>query len=249
MITPIEKVYAVVDHTRCLAYMLGDCIVPSNVREGYLARLVIRRTLRMMNELKIEEPLADLIEEQMKIIGMKKFEQDIGVVREIVDRETEKYAATLERGTRIVQKLAKTYKAKSQRVPLAEIITLYDSHGIQPEMVKDIAAKEGAVVDLPDNFYSMVADQHSESKKEAEVDKTAQVCRHGSRASRQRRSSITSSPRISSSRQSSSTSSTGTRSSTRPSSILKAAASRQIPEPSSARTAWSGSTRSSRSAK
>ncbi len=60
MITPIEKVYATVDHTRCLAYMLGDCIVPSNVREGYLARLVIRRTLRMMTDLKIEEPLADL---------------------------------------------------------------------------------------------------------------------------------------------------------------------------------------------
>ena len=57
--------------------------------------------------------------------------------------------------------------------PSAEIITLYDSHGIQPEMVKDIAAKEGAVVDLPDNFYSIVADQHSESKKEAEEDKTA----------------------------------------------------------------------------
>jgi alanyl-tRNA synthetase len=173
MITPIEKVYAVVDHTRCLAYMLGDCIVPSNVREGYLARLVIRRTLRMMNELKIQEPLADLIEQQTNIIGSKKFEQDIAVVREIVERETEKYASTLERGTRIVQKIAKTYKAKSQRVPLAEVMTLYDSHGIQPEMIKEIASKEGAVVDLPDNFYSMVADMHSESKKEAEGDKTA----------------------------------------------------------------------------
>jgi alanyl-tRNA synthetase len=173
MITPIEKVYAIVDHTRCLAYMLGDCIVPSNVREGYLARLVIRRTLRMMSELKIQEPLADLIEEQTRIIGSGKFEQDIAVVREIVERETEKYAATLERGTRIVQKIARTYKAKSQRVPLAEIITLYDSHGIQPEMIKDIAAKEGAVVDLPDNFYSMVADMHSESKKEGEEDKTS----------------------------------------------------------------------------
>jgi len=172
MMVPIEKVYAVVDHTRCLAYMLGDCIVPSNVREGYLARLVIRRTLRMMNELKIQEPLADLIEQQTRILGMSKFEQDMAVVREIVDRETEKYASTLERGTRIVQKVAKTYKAKSQRVPLAEIITLYDSHGIQPEMVKDIAASEGAVVDLPDNFYSIVADQHSESKKDAEEDKT-----------------------------------------------------------------------------
>ncbi|MCK9591936.1 MAG: alanine--tRNA ligase [Methanoregula sp.] len=173
MITPIEKVYAIVDHTRCLAYMLGDCIVPSNVREGYLARLVIRRTLRMMNELNIQEPLADLVEQQTKIIGMNKFEQDISVVREIIDRETEKYASTLERGTRIVQKIAKAYKAKSQRIPLTEIITLYDSHGIQPEMVRDIATKEGAVVDLPDNFYSMVADMHSESKKDVVEDKTS----------------------------------------------------------------------------
>ncbi len=173
MITPIEKVYAIVDHTRCLAYMLGDCIVPSNVRDGYLARLVIRRTLRMMNELNIQEPLADLVEQQTKIIGMNKFEQDISVVREIIDRETEKYASTLERGTRIVQKIAKAYKAKSQRIPLTEIITLYDSHGIQPEMVRDIATKEGAVVDLPDNFYSMVADMHSESKKDVVEDKTS----------------------------------------------------------------------------
>jgi len=173
MITPIEKVYAIVDHTRCLAFMLGDCIVPSYVREGYLARLVIRRTLRMMNDLKMQDSLADLIEQQMKIIGMKKFEQDISVVREIIDREVEKFAATLERGTRIVQKMAKSYKAKSQRVPLAEIITLYDSHGIPPEMIKDIAAKEGAVIDLPDNFYSQIADMHSEAKKEVVVDKMA----------------------------------------------------------------------------
>jgi alanyl-tRNA synthetase len=127
----------------------------------------------MMNELTIQEPLADLVEQQTRIIGMKTFEQDISIVREIVDRETEKYASTLERGTRIVQKIAQSYKAKSQRVPLSEIITLYDSHGIQPEMVKDIATKEGAVVDLPDNFYSMVADMHSESKKEVVEDKTS----------------------------------------------------------------------------
>ncbi|MEN6444256.1 MAG: alanine--tRNA ligase [Methanoregula sp.] len=173
MITPIEKVYAIVDHTRCLAYMLGDCIVPSNVREGYLARLVIRRTLRLMNDLKMKDSLADLIEAQMKIVGMKKFEQDISVVREIVDREVEKYAATLERGTRIVQKIAKSYKAKSQRVPLSEIITLYDSHGLPPELIKEIAAKEGAVIDLPDNFYSQIADMHSESKKEIVESPTA----------------------------------------------------------------------------
>ncbi len=170
MITPIEKIYAIVDHTRCLAYMLGDCIVPSNVREGYLARLVIRRTLRMMNELGIKDNLADLIEQQMRIVGTRSFEQDVLIVREIVDREVEKYDTTLSRGTRIVQKVAKTYKNKRERVPLKEIITLYDSHGIPPEITRDIAVAEGAVIELPDNFYSLIADMHSQSGEEEEQD-------------------------------------------------------------------------------
>ncbi|HOI62505.1 MAG TPA: alanine--tRNA ligase-related protein, partial [Methanoculleus sp.] len=143
-----------------------DCIVPSNVREGYLARLVLRRTLRMMNDLSMDEDLADLVEAQMQAVG--DFSQDVDVVREIVASEEARYAGTLERGTRIVQKIARNYRAKSSRVPLAEVITLYDSHGIPPEMVKEVAAAEGAVVEIPDNFYSLIADIHSEAQKEAE---------------------------------------------------------------------------------
>jgi len=173
MITPIEKIYAIADHTRCLAYMLGDCVVPSNVREGYLARLVIRRTLRMMADLNLKESLADLVEMQMKIVGLDAFQQDVKVVREILDREVEKYAATLARGSRIVQRIARTYKKKSERIPLQEVVTLYDSHGIPPEMVKEIAAQEGAVVEIPDNFYSQIADLHSENHVEKEVDPLA----------------------------------------------------------------------------
>ncbi len=170
MIAPIEKVYAIVDHTRCLAYMLGDCIVPSNVREGYLVRLVLRRTLRMMNDLGIKEPLADLIEQQMRIVGTGSFEQDLLIVREIVEREVEKSNATMERGTKIVQRIARGYRTKRERVPLKEVITLYDSHGIPPEIVKEVAMAEGAVVELPDNFYSLIAEMHSESGGEAEED-------------------------------------------------------------------------------
>ncbi|NYT16635.1 MAG: alanine--tRNA ligase [Methanomicrobiales archaeon] len=170
MITPIEKIYAIVDHTRCLAYMLGDCIVPSNVREGYLARLVTRRTLRMMNDIGCTDNLADLIEQQMRIVGTRSFEQDVLIVREIVEREVEKYQTTLSRGTKIVQKVAKAYKNKRERVPLKEIITLYDSHGIPPEITRDVAIAEGAVIELPDNFYSLIADMHSQSGEEEEQD-------------------------------------------------------------------------------
>lgn len=167
MITPIEQVYTIADHSRCLAYMLGDCIVPSNVREGYLARLVLRRTLRVMNDLRLDLSLADLVERQVMAIGEEQFEQSIDVVREIVERETEKYGATIERGTRIIQKVASSYKKKAEKVPLSEVITLYDSHGLPAELIREVAAAEGAVVELPDNFYSLVASMHSESQKES----------------------------------------------------------------------------------
>ena len=73
-------------------------------------------------------------------------------MREIIEREVEKYNQTMARGTKIVQKIARSDKNKSERVPLREVITLYDSHGIPPEIIKEVAVAEGAVVELPDNF-------------------------------------------------------------------------------------------------
>jgi alanyl-tRNA synthetase len=160
-IIPVERIYTIADHTRCLAYMLGDCIVPSNVREGYLARLVLRRTLRMMHDLRLELDLAELVDRQMEIAGKDGFVQEDGVVREIVGREVERYRQTLERGGRIVQRIAGTYREKREAIPLTDVITLYDSHGIPPETVRELAEKEGVQADIPDDFYSRIADLHA----------------------------------------------------------------------------------------
>jgi alanyl-tRNA synthetase len=175
LMDPVERVYAITDHTRCLAYMLGDCIVPSNAQEGYLARLVIRRTLRMMNEIGLEIPLNELIEKQMKIIGQGSFEQQPSVISEIIGNEVAKYEQTMERGARIVKKIAGSYRGKPEPVPLKELITLYDSHGIPPEIVRDIAAEDSVDVDLPDDFYSVVADMHSESEEGVKEDPFAEL--------------------------------------------------------------------------
>ena len=77
-IAPMEKVYAVVDHTRCLAYMLGDGIIPSNVKAGYLARLVIRRMLRQMKDLGISVPLAELVEMQISRLDYTDWKEQDG---------------------------------------------------------------------------------------------------------------------------------------------------------------------------
>ncbi|MFB6087368.1 MAG: alanine--tRNA ligase-related protein, partial [Haloarculaceae archaeon] len=40
------------------------------------------------------------------------------------------------------------------------LIELYDSHGIQPDMVEEIAGEKGVDVEIPENFYALVADRH-----------------------------------------------------------------------------------------
>jgi hypothetical protein len=55
--TDMTSIYSLADHTKCLAFMLGDGIVPSNVKAGYLARLIIRRSLRFLEKIKLDVPL------------------------------------------------------------------------------------------------------------------------------------------------------------------------------------------------
>ena len=164
IIVPMENIYALCDHTHCLAYMLGDLIVPSNVREGYLARLVLRRSIRMMQEAGVDEDLGDLVVAQMEKIGLSQFEQEPAIVREIISREVEKYDATIERGTRTVQRVGQTYVKKNQPVPLEELITLYDSHGIPVDLMGWILTETGAQFEIPDDFDSQIADIHSENE-------------------------------------------------------------------------------------
>ena len=43
-----------------LSNMLGDGLVPSNAKAGYLARMIARRVLRMRDDLGLEISLSDL---------------------------------------------------------------------------------------------------------------------------------------------------------------------------------------------
>ncbi len=165
-IEPMERIYAVVDHTRCLAYMLGDGIIPSNVKAGYLARLVIRRTLRLMKELGLSLPLAELVEMQIQRLDYSDWPERFVTIKEILDQEEQKYAETLEKGKRLVKKTAEHFKKMGQPIPLVEMISLYDTHGIPPEIARESAEEMGATVELPDNFYSLVAKKRIRAEKE-----------------------------------------------------------------------------------
>ncbi|WP_339105368.1 alanine--tRNA ligase [Haloterrigena salinisoli] len=156
LVEPLEDIYAIADHCRTLAYMLGDGIVPSNVGTGYLARMVLRRTKRLCDNAGVDAPLDELVDMQAERLEY----ENRDTIRDIVRTEVEKYRETLERGGRRVESLAEEYAERGEPIPTEELIELYDSHGIQPDMVEEIAEEAGAEIDVPDDFYSLVAQRH-----------------------------------------------------------------------------------------
>jgi len=177
---PVEKVYAITDHTRCLTFMLGDGIIPSNVKAGYLARLVLRRTLRMMHDLDIRIPLSEIVEMHIKNMPeYPEFRENFAVIQDILESEEDKFNATMDRGRRIIQKLASHFKKSGGKIPLSQLTELYDSHGIPPEMAKEVASEIGVRVEFPDNFYSIIGEMHNKAEeKETEVVPFADHLKH-----------------------------------------------------------------------
>lgn len=164
-VLPWEHIYAIADHSRALGFMIGDGVVPSNTKDGYFARLLVRRTLRAMKALGIKEPLADIVakvvEEQAEFPALKK---RIEAIKKIIALEEMRYYETLERGKRLVERKVESLKGSgAEEFPLIELIGLYDSQGLPPEEVKKFSSLP---VKIPDDFYIKVAERHvSEAQK------------------------------------------------------------------------------------
>ncbi len=171
-IKPIFDLYAIIDHTKTISLMLADGIVPSNSGEGYLARLVIRRVLRRLNRLKNDIPLYILIDRQLSFWGdlYHRMVKNREKIKEIIELEEERYKEMLSRVSVVVNRYSK-------RSPTVEdLVEIYDSHGIPPDIISsELKRRYGIVVEVPSNFYSIVASKHSKPKtvreREREVEK------------------------------------------------------------------------------
>jgi alanyl-tRNA synthetase len=172
VLVPIENTWAVTDHTKTLCFMLSEGVVPSNIQEGYLARLLFRRVFRLMRTLNIDPiRLYDIIEMQIDLWS-KDFPHIKEMQNEIVEMlkvEEEKFKETLQRGEGMVKRIATSLKTEGTgKLSQDMLAELYDSHGLPPEIVKQAAEREGVQADVPENFYALIAKRHMQSTKPAE---------------------------------------------------------------------------------
>src|SRR6266849_1982291 len=164
MSSKLEAVYALTDHTKAASFLLADGIVPSNIGGGYLARLIIRRAARLARQFGVEDKLQDIIEMQVKHWGstFPELREMRGEILEALGVELEKYRDTVARGTETVVRIAKELTAKGvDQIPTEDLVELYDSQGLPPEIVKESAEAVGARVEIPENFLALVAERHA----------------------------------------------------------------------------------------
>jgi len=164
-IRPFESMYVICDHTRALMFMLSDGVVPSNVRQGYFARLLVRRALREMSQLGLESRLSEIVARQIDYFSLDfpDLKENRDEIIKLVDVENEKYKETLVKGRGIVQRLESSSGHAGRSITDEELIELYDSHGLNPEVVAEFAGKP---VKVPDDFYKRVAARHSKPERE-----------------------------------------------------------------------------------
>jgi alanyl-tRNA synthetase len=168
LLEPLENIFTIADHSKCLAFMLGDGIVPSNVKAGYLARLVLRRSIRLIDELELDYSLVDLVDFQYDMLkrDFPELTEMKDTVFEILDLETKRYRETLSKGKKLIRSFAKGLK-DTKEIPLEQLMEFYDSKGIHPNIVEKVARADGFEVTIPDNFHALISERHSSERPES----------------------------------------------------------------------------------
>ena len=167
MIMPFEKGTSILDHTKALVFMLAEGVVPSNVKAGYLARMLARRAYRLLSLYDAQNMFFDIIEMQIKHWSPQ-FPHIMEMRDEIIklaDVEIKKYVKTLEREYSGAKKKLKTLKSKGRStVPIDILQELYESHGLHPQQVSELSKDLGVKVEIPSDFFSTLVRKKSESE-------------------------------------------------------------------------------------
>ena len=141
----------IMDHMRTSTFILADDhgITPSNVGAGYVLRRLLRRTIRHLKKLNIEENvLGDIakiyIEEYQNIYDELKRNEEI-VLNELT-KEYNKFSRTLKDGERLFYKTIK--HLENNILSGNDAFKLFDTFGFPIEMTLELAHENNLEVDM-----------------------------------------------------------------------------------------------------
>ena len=153
------KLKVIGDHTRAVAYLISDGVLPSNVGRGYIVRRLLRRVVRAGRLLGVKVPegseafTPSIAEVAVSLSGGCDAEvaKRARKIYDEFEREELRFAKTLGRGEEILADMIKAAKTKDPNAPKLsgdDAFTLYDTYGFPLDITTDVATEEGVAVDV-----------------------------------------------------------------------------------------------------
>ncbi|WP_127127721.1 alanine--tRNA ligase [Georgenia sp. SYP-B2076] len=177
------RMRVVADHVRSAMMLIADGVRPGNDGRGYVLRRLIRRAVRSMRLLGVDDPALPVLLPASKD-AMKgsypELETDFERISHVAYEEEEAFRRTLVSGTTIldtaVTKAKGAVSGTSGRpvLPGKEAFALHDTYGFPIDLTLEMAAEHGVTVDEA-GFRSLMDEQRQRARADALAKKTGHV--------------------------------------------------------------------------
>ena len=138
----------IVDHLRASSFLISDGVLPSNDGRGYVLRRIMRRAMRHVQKLGINEPhmyrLVNSLQENMGD-AFGELSRAKALIENTLKDEEIKFRETLERGLGLLDQSIKKLNS-SEALPGDVAFKLYDTYGFPIDLTADIL--RGKNIDL-----------------------------------------------------------------------------------------------------
>ncbi len=141
----------VVEHSRGIAFLIGDGVLPSNEGRGYVLRRLLRRAVLFGRRLGLDKPFltgtAGAVIKQMGQV-YPELEQRRDTIIKITGLEEARFSETLSMGLELLNGIMDAADKNKHEISGAESFKLYDTYGFPVEITEEIARERKFTVDM-----------------------------------------------------------------------------------------------------
>ena len=170
------RLRVVADHVRSALMLIGDGVRPGNDGRGYVLRRLVRRAVRSMRLLGVNEAamptLLTASKDAMKA-SYPELETNWKTISEVAYAEEDAFRRTLSAGTTILDTAVASAK-ETKGAPVisgASAFSLHDTYGFPIDLTLEMAAEQGVAVD-EEGFRTLMAEQKERARADARAKKT-----------------------------------------------------------------------------
>ena len=169
------RLRVVADHVRSALMLICDGVSPGNDGRGYVLRRLLRRTVRAMRLLGVNEPCFNVLFEVSKSAMVDSYPElntEFARIQSTVQAEEEAFLRTLVSGTVVLDSAINDAKKLGVTTLSGDTsFLLHDTYGFPIDLTVEIAEESGLQVDR-DAFTSLMAEQKNRAKADARAKKS-----------------------------------------------------------------------------